>query len=292
MVGLVEATVRGRNVAIKPSRPALTVYTLLLLVTAVGLLLHRVTAYDYPTLAAYSNELNVLGDLYEGIFLLPVGLLALWAMGKGRPWGNLLATAVGAHMAYNYAMAVTGLQNLWIFLWVAKLTLGGATVALLWPTLTPATEDRPRAGRLLIATYLALAGAAIGAPMARRLLASAHGLAVGMTGASSGVVDWADITVRDPIIFFALVLPFLVSAVIGLVGDTRWGRNSAALCLVFIPTMVSLILFTGPVPEYLLHGAIPGSALGMSLMMALMAVLAVISLVWLFRKPPAARRRT
>lgn len=78
-----------------------TVFTLLLVVTLGGILLHRLTGYNYPTSPAFDFELNILGDLYEAFFLLPVGLVGLWSLRKGSVWGPLLIAGVATYFAYS-----------------------------------------------------------------------------------------------------------------------------------------------------------------------------------------------
>lgn len=75
------------------------VFTLLLGLTVAGILYHYLSGYDYPASQAMTLELNVLGDLYEAFFLVPVGLIGLWAMRRGSAWGPLLIAGVGANLA-------------------------------------------------------------------------------------------------------------------------------------------------------------------------------------------------
>lgn len=88
-----------------------------------------------------SFEINVLGDIYEAFFLVPAGLVGLWLLHRGSPWGPLLIAGIAANLTYNYAMVVTGRQNLWIFFWIVKLAL------LACPVMIAATPCGGRPGR-------------------------------------------------------------------------------------------------------------------------------------------------
>ncbi len=60
---------------------------LLLLLTLAGIIYHRVSGYRYPVSPAFSFEINVLGDIYEALFLVPVGLVGLWLLYTcGKPF--------------------------------------------------------------------------------------------------------------------------------------------------------------------------------------------------------------
>ncbi|MGE5542421.1 MAG: hypothetical protein ACM3WT_05240, partial [Bacillota bacterium] len=203
-----------------------TVFGLLLAVTLAGILYHQVSGYDYPASPPFSFELNVLGDLYEAFFLVPLGVAGFLATRKGNAWGPVLIAGVAVNFAYNYAMIVTGRQNLWIFLWVAKLALAGTALCLVWPLLPPGA-GLARRSRWVVAGYLTLIAVAFLGMMGRRLLASATGRMLEMTMQESGVVDWGEPALRDPVIFFSFVLPLLVVAIVGLPRGTAWGGRAA-----------------------------------------------------------------
>jgi hypothetical protein len=258
-----------------------TVFALLLFVTAGGILYHYISGYDYPASPAFWYELNVLGDLYEAFITVPVGLLALWLLRKHSPWGPLLIAGVAANLTYNYAMVITGQQNLWIFFWTVKLALAGTAVCLVWEHL-PAGTGRPARPRVAVGGYLLLVLLIFGKMMGQRLLASATGTTVSMTmEAGAAAVDWAEPMLRDPVIFFALATPVIIAGILGLWRGTDWGARAASLSSVFLVTIVSLILFTGPLKEYLQTGSVSPALWGISAMMTLAAVPAVLALVWL-----------
>ncbi|NPV81773.1 MAG: hypothetical protein HPY52_16190 [Firmicutes bacterium] len=166
-----------------------TIFGLLLVVTLGGILYHYFTGYHYPASPASTFELNVLGDLYEAFFLVPVGLAGLWGMRKGSAWGPLLIAGVAANLAYNYAMPVTGRQNLWVFLWIVKLALSGTAVCLVWNLLPSGPGRRARSG-LVVAMYLTVVFLAFSGMMGQRLMASATGRAMDMTMQEAGSLDW------------------------------------------------------------------------------------------------------
>lgn len=259
-----------------------TVFGLLLVFTLGGILLHQLIGYDYPASRAFDFELNVLGDLYEAVFLVPVGLIGLWALRKGTAWGPLLIAGVAANVAYNYAMLVTGRQNLWIFLWIVKLALAGTAICLVWGLL-PSGTGRPSRPRLAVAAYLIVAALAMSAMMGKRLLASATGRMMEMTMRESGIVDWGEPILRDPVVFFSLALPVVIAAIFGLLRGTEWGGRATSLTSVFIVSIVSVILFTGPLKEVLLTGSVSPAMWGMSVFMTVVAAPAVWSLAWLLK---------
>ncbi|MGE5509587.1 MAG: hypothetical protein ACM3RP_14050 [Chitinophagales bacterium] len=268
------------------------VFSLLLAVTFGGIVLHQLTGYHYPTASeAAAFEMNVLGDLYEALVMVPVGLIGLWALRKGRAAGSLLIAGVAVHFGYNYAMAVMGRQNLWIFLWTAKLALAGTTFCLVW-NLLPAGPSRPGKGRWAVIAYLAFVLVMFGGMMGQRLLASATGRTVEMTMEGNRTVDWGNPVLRDPIVFFALACPVLIAAILGLIRRTPWGGRAAALSSAFGASMSAVVLFTGPLKEYLQTGAVSPAMFRMSAIILLAAVPAVLSLIWLAkgeRRPPATR---
>lgn len=268
-----------------------TVFGLLLVVTLGGILHHYFTGYHYPASPASMFELNVLGDLYEAFFLVPVGLIGLWATRKGSAWGPLLIAGVAANFAYNYAMLVTGRQNLWIFVWTIKLALSGTTVGLVW-NLLPSGPGRPSRPGLAVTLYLILTVLAFSGMMGQRLLASATGRTLDMTMQGVGILDWGEPFLRDPIVFFSLACPVVIAAILGLWRGTDWGGRAASLSSAFIVSIVSVILFTGPLKEHLQTGSISPAMWRMSAIMVLAAAPAVGSLIWLAkgeRRPPAGR---
>lgn len=259
-----------------------TVFLLLLVVTAAGIVVHYLTGYHYPATPAFNFEINVLGDPYELFFVVPLGLAALWLLRKGNAWGSLLVAFVATHFFYNYAMFVTGRQNPWIFVWIAKLALSGVVVCLLWNELPAHSDATSRVSRA-IAIYLALVLLVFSKMMSARLLASATGSAVDMTMQGAGVLDWGEPFLRDPVIFFAFACPLIVTAIIGLWRKTQWGMRAAALATAFIVSIVTVALFTGPLKEYLMQGMVSPAMWGMSVIMVLAAAPAVGALVWLAR---------
>lgn len=264
------------------------IFGLLLAVTAGGILWHNLTGYHYPASPAFHYELNVLGDLYELFFSVPVGVLGLLALRKGSPWGPLLIAGVAANFAYNYAMAVTGRQNLWVFLWTLKLALAGTSVGLVWNLLPSGSGRRSRAA-LATAGYLTLVLLAFAKLMGQRLLASALGRSMDMTMQGAGVLDWGEPFLRDPIIFFSLACPFIAAAILGLLRGREWGFRAASLSCAFIVSIVSLILFTGPLKEYLQAGSISAAMWQTSAIMVLAAAPGVWALVWLAGSERQAR---
>ncbi len=255
-------------------------FGLLLAVTFGGIVYHQVSGYDYPASPASAFELNVLGDLYEAFFLVPVGLIGLWALRRGSPWGPLLIAGVATNLLYNYAMAVTGRQNLWIFLWVAKLALAGTTVCLVW-SLLPQGPGRTTRQGLVVAVYLALVLLAFSKMMGQRLLASATGRAMDMTMREAGSLDWGEPFLRDPVIFLSLACPVMIAAILGISRGTAWGGRAASLSSAFIVSIVTVVLFTGPLKEYLQVGSVSPAMLGTSAIMVLAAAPAVWALFWL-----------
>lgn len=256
------------------------VFLLLLAVTTAGIACHYVTGYHYPTSKAMDFELNVLGDPLELFIIVPAGLLGLWALRKGKPWGSLLIAGVSAHFVYNYAMALTGRQNLWVFVWILKLALAGTAVCLLW-NLLPAGPGRVTRSSVVVSSYLILTLVAFTGMMGQRLLNSATGRAMDMTMQGTGALDWGEPFLRDPIIFFSLACPVVITAIIGLLRGTGWGGRAASLSASFVVSIVTVILFTGPLKEYLQAGAVSPAMWQMSLIMVLAAAPAVWALVWL-----------
>ncbi|MCL4517209.1 MAG: hypothetical protein M1379_16755 [Firmicutes bacterium] len=254
------------------------IFGLLLAVTLGGILFHLLTGYDYPSAPATDFELNTLGDLYEAFFLIPAGLIGLWVLRKGSAWGPLLIVGVAANLAYNYAMLAAGRQNPWIFLWIAKLALAGTTVCLVWRLLPPGLGRRS-GRRWGAAIYLVVAGLALSGMMWQRLLASAAGRTVEMTMQASGTVDWGEPVLRDAVVFFSLAFPVLITAVLGLVRGTDWGGRAAAAMNAFIVSIISIVLFTGPLKEALLSGSVSAPMWRLSVMMILAAAPAVYFLI-------------
>lgn len=262
-----------------------TVFLLLLVVTAAGILGHWVSGYDYPASPAMTFEVNVLADPYELFLVVPAGLIGLWMLRRGSRWGSLIIAGVAAHFVYNYAMSVTGAQNLWIFVWVLKLALSGAAACLLWRHL-PAGPGRPGKAGKAVSAYLALILLVFSKLMGERLLASATGRTMDMTMQAAGTLDWGEPFLRDPIIFFALACPVFVAAILGLWKGTEWGGRAASFSSAFIVSMVTVILFTGPIKEILRTGSVSPAMLGMSVVMGLTAVPAVFTMAWLARRRP------
>lgn len=263
----------------RPIEGVTTVFGLLLAITLGGIVYHQISGYGYPASPAFDYELNVLGDLYEAFFLVPVGLIGLWAKRKGSAWGPLLIAGVAVNLAYNYAMASTGRQNLWIFLWIAKLALSGVTLCLVWPSL-PAGPSLSRRSRWIVAAYLAIIAVMFSGMMGRRLLASASGRTLEMTMQEAGAVDWGEPVLRDPVIFFAFALPIFVAGIGGLPRIAEWGGRAAALSCAFVVSMVTIILFTGLVKEALLTGTVSPAMWATSVMMVVVAVPAALFLTW------------
>lgn len=256
-------------------------FGLLLLITAAGILVHVITGLDYPAPKDLHYEFNVLFDLYEGLLLVPLGLLSLVAYVREAKWGAVLMAAVAATTAYNYAMLVTGQQNMWVFLWTTKLALSGTCVAMLWSELPELPTGSSRRGRYLTAVYLILFGLLFAAQMGQRLLASATGRLVDMTMVEAGPIDWGNPVLRDAIVYFSMVVPFNVAAVAGLFSGARWGGRAAALVCGFLPVMASAVLFTGPLKEFLLQRTVSGPMWGMSITIVLAVIPAFIALSWL-----------
>lgn len=264
------------------------IFGLLLAVTVGGTVYHSLSGFDYPASPASTFELNVLGDVYEVSFLVPVGLIGLWALHKDKAWGSPLIAGVAANLAYNYAMLVTGRQNPWIFLWTVKLALAGTAVCLVWGLL-PSGPSRPTRTGTAVTVYLAVTFVIMGAMMGQRLLASATGRTLDMTMQTSGALDWGEPYLRDPIVFFFLAAPVMVAAILGLWRGTDWGGRAASLASVFIVSIVTIILFTGPLKEYLQTGSVSPGMWGMSVFMVLVAAPAAWSAAWLARsegRPP------
>ncbi len=259
-----------------------TIFAALLAVTFGGILLHLATGYHYPCSDAFFYELNVIGDLYEALILVPTGLVGLIALRKGSPWGPVLIGGVAATITYNYAMVVTGEQNLWIFLWIVKLALGGLSLILVWSHL-PLGSDRSPKGRTGMLSYLSLIFLLLGALMVKRLLASAAGQVMEMSMQIRGPVDWAEPVVRDPVIFLAFVGPLCLTAILGLWRRMDWGARAASLSATFIVNMVIMILMTGPVKELLQMGSLSAGMLPISLLFIAVALPAVWALLRLTR---------
>lgn len=133
----------------------------------------------------------------------------------------------------------------------------------------------------MVVLYLTLVVLAFSGMMGQRLLASATGHTVEMTMQEAGVVDWGEAVLRDPVVFFAFACPVMVAAIMGLWQGAGWGGRAASLSSVFIVSIVSIILFTGPLKEYLETGSVSPSMRGMSIVMLLAAVPAVGALIWL-----------
>lgn len=260
-----------------------TAFAILLAVTLGGIICHHATGYHYPATPASAFELNVLGDLYEAFFLIPVGLVGIWCIRRRSVWGPLLIAGVAANLAYNYAMLVTGRQNLWVFLWIVKLALSGTVVCLVWSLLPSGPDRRTRSG-LVVAVYLAVVLLAFSGMMGQRLLASATGRAVDMTMQEAGSLDWGEPFLRDPIVFFSLACPVVVAAILGVWQGTHWGGRAASLSSVFIVSIVTVVLFTGPLKECLQTGAISPAMWSTSAVMVLAAAPAVWAVSWLARE--------
>lgn len=256
------------------------VFILLLVVTMVGIVYHYASGYHYPASPAMNFEINVLGDPFELFIVVPVGLLGLWALRSGKVWGSLLMAGVVAHFVYNYAMFLTGRQNLWVFVWVLKLALSGAAACLLW-NLLPAGPRRVTRSGVAVSAYFILTLVAFTGMMGQRLLASATGRAMDMTMQAAGGLDWGEPFLRDPIVFFSLACPVVIAAIIGLLRGTDWGGRAASLSASFIVSIVTVVLFTGPLKEFLLAGSVSPAMWQMSFIMVLAAAPAVWALAWL-----------
>jgi len=255
-----------------------TVFSLLLAVTLGGIILHQLTGYDYPASKALAYEMNVIGDLYEAFILVPLGVIGLVALRRGSPWGPILIGGVAATQTYNYALAATGIQNLWIFLYTVKLALGGLSLCLVWGHL-PLGERLPARSRPAMAWYLGVLMLLFGALMGRRLWASAMGDTMEMTMQVRGPVDWSEPITRDPIIFFAFAAPLFISACLGLWRKESWGSRAATLANTFMVNMVIMILMTGPVKELLQTGAFSPGMVPISILFIATASPAVWALV-------------
>lgn len=265
------------------STTVVVVFSLLLVLTLTGSVYHWISGYHYPSSEAFFFEMNTLNDLYEVFFLVPLGALGVWLFLRGNPWGAILIAGVAANGVYNYAMWVTGRQNLWIFVWTAKLALTGTAVALVWYFLPALSSTAPRTPARFIATYLGIILLLFAFQMGQRLWGSATGRAIAMTMTESGKLDWGEPFLRDPIVFFALLVPFLIAAVIGLLFNAGFGGRAAVLTCAFIPGIVSAILFTGPLREYLETKTVSTPMWGMSVMLVIVALPAIASLLWLVR---------
>lgn len=264
---------------VKQSKRLAWVFAVLLAVTLGKIILHQVTGYAYPSSAATAYEFNVIGDLYEAFILVPIGLVGLLALRKGSAWGPVLVGGVASTLAYNYALASTGRQNLWIFPWTLTLALGGLSLCLVWELL-PQGTGATRKQRLGTAGYLGAILLLFGVLMGQRLLASANGNVMEMTMQVTGQVDWAEPVVRDPIIFFAFAGTLFVTACAGLIGATGAGARAATLASTFMVNMVIMILMTGPVKELLMTGALSPGMLPISMVFIVTAAPAVWALLW------------
>lgn len=255
-------------------------FATLLILTLGAIILHQLTSYHYPTSALSDYEMNVIGDLYEAFILVPTGVIGLLALRRGSAWGPVLIGGVAATFAYNYALASTGRQNLWIFLWTAKLVLGGLSLIQVW-NLLPLGGSHAAKARGWMAGYLGLIVVLFSALMGRRLWASAYGEAMEMSMQVRGPVDWAEPFVRDPVIFFAFAVPLFAAACLGLMRRADWGARSATLASTFMVNMVVMILMTGPVRELLQLGHLSPGMLPISLVFITTAAPAVWALLWL-----------
>lgn len=259
-----------------------TIFATLLALTLGGIIIHQLTGNHYPASEAASYELNVIGDLYEALILVPIGIAGLWALRKGSPWGPVLIGGVASTLAYNYAMVLTGRQNFWVFLWIAKMTLGGLSLCLVWNHL-PLGAAQPSKAPGRIIGYLSVILMLFGALMGMRLWAAAQGDAMEMSMQVRGPVDWAEPFVADPIIFFAFAVPLFVTGILGLWRRAEWGARAATLACTFIVNMVIMVLMTGPVKELLQMGKLSAGMLPISLVFIATALPAVFALVWLTR---------
>ena len=258
------------------------VFMALLAVTLGGIILHQLTGYDYPASAKAAHEMNVIGDLYEAFLLVPTGIVGLLALRKGSAWGPVLIGGVASTFAYNYTLASSGQQNLWIFLYVAKLALGALSVCCVWDLL-PVGSSRPSRVRPTMAGYLGVLVVLFSALMGMRLYASANGDVMEMSMQVTGAVDWAEPVVRDPIIFFAFAVPLFLTAVFGLLRRTEAGSRAATLASTFMVNMVIMIIMTGPVKELMQMGALSPGMLPISIVFLVTAAPAVWGLIWLVR---------
>jgi hypothetical protein len=262
----------------------------MLALVAGGILLHKLTGYSYPAASASgAYEMNTLGDLFELGFSIPLGLIGLWLTGRRSPWGPVLVAGVAANFVYNYLMGLTGVQNLWAFFWSAKVSLSAVVVILAWNHLPSAEGSRP-GPRRAIAGYLLLVAVIFSKMMAQRLLASADGFAVDMAMVRLGPVDWRDPSVRDPIIYFTLMIPMIITAVIGLWQGADWGAKAATLCSTFLVCIVALVIVTGPIKEILQNGSTSMAMISMSGIMLAAVLPAIASLIWLTRGEARAAR--
>lgn len=272
----------------KQSKGMAAVFAVLLVVTLAKIILHQLTGYAYPSSAATAYEFNVIGDLYEAFILVPTGLAGLLALRKGSAWGPVLIGGVASTLAYNYALASTGRQNLWIFPWTLTLALGGLSLCMVWELL-PQGSVATRKQRLGTAGYLGAILLLFGVLMGQRLLASANGNVMEMSMQVTGTVDWAEPVVRDPIIFFAFAATLFVTACAGLVRGTVAGARAATLASTFMVNMVIMILMTGPVKELLSTGALSPGMLPISLVFIITAVPAVWALLWVTKSGDGQR---
>jgi hypothetical protein len=256
------------------------VFSALLAITFGGILLHQWTGYDYPSSALTAYEMNVINDLYEAFLLVPIGLAGLGALRRGSPLGPVLIGGVASTLAYNYALVLTGRQNLWTLFWTLKMALAGISLLLAWDWLPLGQGRTVRANRAL-AGYLAVIVLLFSALMGRRLVASAFGEAMEMSMQVRGAVDWAEPFVRDPILFLAFAAPLFITACLGLWQGADWGARAATLCATFMVNMVIMILMTGPVKELLQMGALSPGMLPISIVFVVTAAPAV----WALARP-------
>lgn len=261
-------------------RTLMILFGTLLVMMLGGILVHQITGYQYPATKANDYEFNTLNDLYELFVFLPVGLIALWQLRRGSQWGPVIISGAAIWTIYNYAMMVTGMQNLWIFLWTAKLAISTPILLLAWQLL-PAKPSVSRKFGYVMVGYMAIIGIAFGKLMIDRLFASARGEMVNMAMVGVAKADWADPALRDPIIFFVTILPLLIAAISGIIRKTDDGTKYTTLIATFIIGIVSVILFTGPLKELLVSGVVSQSMMGMSVFMALFTV---PSIYWLIKK--------
>jgi branched-subunit amino acid ABC-type transport system permease component len=116
-----------------------------------------------------------------------------------------------------------------------------------------------------------------------RVINLAHGaiIALGMFG----VYLFFSSLGLNPYVALALV------AVLGLLRGTGWGSRAAALMNTFLVNIVSIVLFTGPLKEFLFQGSVTGPTWKMTAILVLAAIPPVYFLIRLAKTgaQPAAR---
>lgn len=163
----------------------------------------------------------------------------------------------------------------------------------MWNLLPSGSGCRAPSG-FVVAVYLTVVPLAFSGMMGQRLLASATGRTMDMTMREAGSLDWGEPFLRDPIVFFSLACPVMLTAILGLWRGTDWEGGAASLSNAFIVSIVSIVLSTGPLKEYLQTGTVLPAMWGMSTIMVLAAPPAVWAVSWLahegFSKSASTRR--